>query len=63
MNYDLGMVVDENGSIDFPNQRFYMNIGPWMSEKAYYINAIALVICLIVLVVINKSGTRKIVNS
>ncbi|MDF2437261.1 MAG: hypothetical protein K0Q95_1637 [Bacteroidota bacterium] len=59
MNYDLGMIVDANGSIDFPNQRFYMNIGPWMSEKAYYINGIAMIVCLIVLFTIYRYGGRK----
>jgi hypothetical protein len=41
--------VDENGSIDFPSQRFYMNIGPWMSEKAYYYQLLLFVICSFIL--------------
>jgi hypothetical protein len=49
MDYVLGMVTDKNGSLDFPNQRFYMNLGPWMSEKAYYIHGGAMLISVLIL--------------
>lgn len=49
MDYELGMVVDKNGSIDFPNQRFFMNLGPWMSEKAYYIHGTAMLLNFMIL--------------
>jgi hypothetical protein len=42
--------VDENGSVDFPNQLFYMNLGPWMSLKALYINGLIMAICLIIII-------------
>lgn len=29
--------VDKNGSIGFPSQILWMNIGPWMNEQMYYI--------------------------
>jgi hypothetical protein len=35
-DYNKANIVDKNGSMDFPNQRFYMNLGPWMSERAFY---------------------------
>ena len=28
---------DKNGSMDFPDQILWMNIGPWMSEQMYYV--------------------------
>jgi hypothetical protein len=49
MDYDLGLVTDANGSLDFPNQRFYMNLGPWMSEKAYYLHGAAMIISFLIL--------------
>jgi hypothetical protein len=45
----LNSSTDENGSIDFPSQLFYMNMGPWMSEKAYYYQLIFLVMCCLIL--------------
>ena len=41
--------TDTNGSIDFPSQKFYMNMGPWMSEKAYYIMGAAMLLSLLIL--------------
>lgn len=29
--------IDKNGSMDFPDQILWMNIGPWMSEQMYYV--------------------------
>lgn len=55
INYELdpvlGMLVDKNGSLDFPNQKFYMNMGPWMSEYAYYLQGIFMIVCFCVLFV------------
>jgi hypothetical protein len=28
---------DKNGSIGFPDQILWMNIGPWMSEQMYFV--------------------------
>jgi hypothetical protein len=52
--------VDENGSIDFPNQLFYMNMGPWMSLKALYINGLVMLICFVIIVsILYASGESK----
>ncbi|MES2140382.1 MAG: hypothetical protein V4511_11810 [Bacteroidota bacterium] len=29
--------IDKNGSMGFPDQILWMNIGPWMSEQMYYV--------------------------
>lgn len=29
--------IDKNGSMDFPDQILWMNIGPWMTEQMYYV--------------------------
>jgi hypothetical protein len=44
INLEDVSLIDKNGSIDFPNQKFYMNMGPWMSEYAFYLNGIAMII-------------------
>lgn len=63
-DYAQGNVIDRNGSMDFPNQRFYMNIGPWMSEKAFYIHGAGLLVSLVILFFllyrINISNQNKI---
>jgi hypothetical protein len=45
-DYKLANVVDEHGSMDFPNQRFYMNLGPWMSERSLYFHGAAFLISM-----------------
>ena len=37
--YDSNSTInlDKNGSIGFPGQLLWMNIGPWMTEQMYYI--------------------------
>ena len=30
------MQLDKNGSIGFPHQKLWMNIGPWMNEQMYF---------------------------
>lgn len=35
INYQWGNGWDETGSANFPNQWFFMHLGPWMSEKVW----------------------------
>lgn len=41
--------LDENGSIGFPSQILWMNIGPWMSEQMYYVQGAIMVLFVIIL--------------
>lgn len=43
------MQLDKNGSMGFPDQKFWMNIGPWMSEQMYYLQGGAILIIAIVM--------------
>lgn len=44
------MNFDKNGSMDFPDQKFWMNFGPWMNEQMYYIQGGAIIIILLILI-------------
>ncbi len=48
---DLQQIVtfDKNGTIDFPNQRFYLNLGPWMSNEMYYLQGLVMIVFSVVL--------------
>lgn len=35
INYDLSCGTDESGTIAFPNQKFFMHMGTWMSEQMW----------------------------
>jgi hypothetical protein len=41
--------TDENGSIAFPMQKFWLNFGPWMSEQMYYIQGLILLLFTVIL--------------
>lgn len=41
---DSTINLDKNGSIGFPGQLFWMNIGPWMSEQMYYVQGSAMLL-------------------
>ena len=38
------MQLDKNGSMGFPDQKMWMNVGPWMSEAMYYLQGEILLI-------------------
>ncbi len=35
---------DENGCMDFPDQILWMNVGPWMSERMYFVQGAVMLI-------------------
>jgi hypothetical protein len=41
--------VDQNGSVGFPNQKLWLNIGPWMSEQMYYLQGGIMFVVLLLL--------------
>jgi hypothetical protein len=43
------MHLDKNGSMGFPYQKLWMNIGPWMSEPMYYVQAAVWLIFMVIL--------------
>lgn len=36
--------IDKNGSMGFPDQILWMNIGPWMSEQMYYVQGVVMIL-------------------
>lgn len=43
------MQLDENGSMGFPDQKLWMHVGPWMSEKMYLIQGAGIILVIILL--------------
>lgn len=41
------MQLDENGSMGFPDQKLWMHVGPWMSEKMYQIQGAGIIVVMI----------------
>ncbi len=44
-----GMQLDKNFSMGFPHQKFWMNIGPWMSQQMYYLQGGGVLLLLAIL--------------
>lgn len=38
--------IDKNGTIGFPDQKLWMNFGPWMSEQMYYVQAVCMLLAI-----------------
>ncbi|MFY9308876.1 MAG: hypothetical protein WAQ28_07485 [Bacteroidia bacterium] len=47
--YKYFMQLDENGSMGFPDQKLWMHVGPWMSEKMYLIQGAGIILIIILL--------------
>ena len=65
VNYDMSCGLDKNGTIAFPNQKFFMNLGPWMSKEMWLLQGIVLAVFLtIIFFILNrieiKNGIRSI---
>lgn len=60
----LYMQLDKNGSMGFPEQKLWLNIGPWMSESMYCLQGIIIIgICAIlfpILYKVEKNDDNKI---
>jgi len=56
--------VDKNGSIGFPSQILWMNIGPWMNERMYYVQGGVMLlfigILFLVLYKVELNGFKKL---
>ena len=46
------MQLDKNGSMGFPDQKLWLNIGPWMSEYMYCVQGILILVALFILFII-----------
>lgn len=41
--------LDKNGSLGFPDQKLWLNVGPWMSESMYYLQGVLILGAMLVL--------------
>ncbi len=41
--------IDKNGSLGFPSQLLWMNIGPWMSERMYFVQGAVMLLFIAIL--------------
>lgn len=62
------MKLDRNGSMGFPQQKFWMHIGPWMNEHMYFVQGTILLLfilflfCLIYKLRIPPQGRWSVIN-
>jgi hypothetical protein len=67
-NINSTINLDKNGSIGFPGQILWMNIGPWMSEQMYYIQGgvmlffIGILFLMLYKVEVNEFNKLKLVR-
>jgi hypothetical protein len=58
------MQLDKNGSMGFPQQKLWLNIGPWMSEQMYFIQGgielIVLGILFFMLYKVERNAANKL---
>ena len=60
IGYDLSSGLDEFGTIAFPNQKFFMNIGPWITDQMWMIQGILFIlIFVIILFLVYKIQMKK----
>ncbi len=50
IGYDINGGLDAAGTMDFPNQKFFMNLGPWMSKEMWQLQFIVLLGCILLAV-------------
>lgn len=51
------MQLDENGSMGFPDQKLWLNVGPWMQESMYYLQGLIIIgICILLFFILYKIG-------
>ena len=65
VNYDITYFEpDYSKTVPFPNQKFYMNLGIWMSQESYVMMTVALLISIVTvkLVLLNSAETKNISN-
>lgn len=48
-NMPYFMQLDKNGSMGFPDQKLWMHIGPWMSERMYQIQGAGIIVVIILI--------------
>jgi hypothetical protein len=49
IGYDMRVGAGADGTVDFPNQKFFMNLGPWMSSSMWELQGIITGACLLLL--------------
>ncbi len=54
INYQWGNGWDETGAANFPNQWFFMHLGPWMSPKVWLILLVMVFLFSVLLFVLSK---------
>ena len=58
------MHLDKNGCMGFPHQKFWMNIGPWMSQQMYYVQGSVLLLFMGILVLtLYKVDFNKLIRT
>lgn len=55
IDYTNATGYNEDGTVAFPNQKFFMNQGPWMSSDMYLLHTFVLISCITAIYFIRKN--------
>ena len=54
IGYSAHSGIDENGALGFPNQKLFMNIGPWMSHEMWKTQGTVLLLYILLIFALKK---------